>query len=244
MRPTGPSSPSSQDGSVRALGPAGSGAQLLPGLELLWAGRVPDHARDAAAHRQLLDDEESARLAAFRRPGDRDAYAVAHVTLRRLLGRRLGLAPEAVTLLREPCAHCGGPHGRPHVPDRAVHFSLSHTTGMVVIALASVPVGIDVEAVPDLSTATEVASQLHPTERAELAAQSPTGHPGAFARCWTRKEALLKAMGVGLNEDLSRTYVGAGPQPAPHADWLIADFPTEAGFTAAVAVRRTQAPGG
>ncbi|MFD4143527.1 4'-phosphopantetheinyl transferase family protein [Streptomyces sp. NPDC058572] len=220
--------------------PIGDASRLLPGLELLWSGRVPDHARDAAAHHRLLDAEESARLAGFRRPADRDAYAVAHVTLRRLLGQRLGLAPESVTLLREPCAHCGGPHGRPHVPDRAVHFSLSHTTGMVMIALASAPVGIDVEAVPEAATAAEVAQQLHPQERDELAAVPAAGHAEAFNRCWTRKEALLKAMGVGLNEDLSLNYVGAGPQPASHQGWLIADLPTEAGYSAAVAVRRAE----
>jgi 4'-phosphopantetheinyl transferase len=220
--------------------PIGDASRLIPGLELLWSGRVSDHARDAAAHRGVLDAEESARLAAFRRSDDRDAFAVAHVTLRRLLGQRLGLAPEAVTLLREPCPHCGGPHGRPHVPDRAVHFSLSHTTGMVMIALASAPVGIDVEALPETTTAEEVAEQLHPKERAELAAVPAAEYREAFNRCWTRKEALLKAMGVGLNEDLSLAYVGAGPQPAPHQDWLITDLPADAGYSAAVAVRRTE----
>ncbi|MBT2393079.1 4'-phosphopantetheinyl transferase superfamily protein [Streptomyces sp. ISL-1] len=214
-------------------------AAALPGVELLWSGRVADHAADAVAHRHLLDAEESARLDAFLRDADRDAYAVAHVALRRLLGERLGQAPEAVTLSREPCAHCGGPHGRPVVPGDAVHFSLSHTSGLVMIALAGVPVGVDVEGVPDPGTVADVASQLHPRERKELAALPTAQLPAAFARCWTRKEALLKATGVGLNEELSLTYVGAGPQPAANADWLLSDLPTYPGYTAAIAVRLT-----
>ncbi|WP_309227062.1 4'-phosphopantetheinyl transferase family protein [Streptomyces lunaelactis] len=223
--------------------PAGSGpATTLPGVELLWSGRVPDLAEDAAAHRHLLDAEESVRLEAFRLAVDRDAYTVAHVALRRMLGERLGQAPEAVTMTRRPCTHCGGPHGRPVVPGNAVHFSLSHTSGLVLIALASVPVGVDVEAVPEPGMITEVAAQLHPRERTELAAAPAEQHPAAFARCWTRKEALLKATGVGLNEDLSHTYVGAGAQPAAGADWLLADLPADPGYAAAVAVHLRQAP--
>ncbi|WP_327325089.1 4'-phosphopantetheinyl transferase superfamily protein [Streptomyces sp. NBC_01210] len=220
----------------------GRPATTLPGVELVWSGRVSAHADDTAAHLHLLDADESARRAAFRRAVDRDAYTVAHVTLRRLLGERLGQAPEAITLSREPCTHCGGPHGRPVVPGNAVHFSLSHTDGLVMIALATVPVGVDVEGVPAPGTVAEVATQLHPRERTELAALPPEHRPAAFAGCWTRKEALLKATGVGLNEDLSLTYVGAGAQPAGSADWLLADLPTDPGFAAAIAVHLT-APG-
>ncbi|MET7621467.1 4'-phosphopantetheinyl transferase superfamily protein [Streptomyces sp. NPDC005408] len=220
--------------------PIGREARTLPGVELLWSGRVSEHIDDAVAERHILDAEESTRLAAFVRDADRDSYAVAHVMLRRLLGEQLGQAPEAVTLTREPCTSCGGPHGRPVVPGSPVHFSLSHTSGLVMIALATAQVGIDVERVPDdPGVVADVAAQLHPRERTELAALSAADHATAFARCWTRKEALLKATGVGLNEDVALTYVGAGPQPAVTADWLLADLPADRGYTAAVAVRLT-----
>ncbi|WP_326651532.1 4'-phosphopantetheinyl transferase family protein [Streptomyces sp. NBC_01750] len=224
---------------VSAAGTDRPATPPLTGLELLWSGRVSSHAEDAAAHRHLLDADESARVAAFRRSVDRDAYTVAHVALRRLLGERLGRPPEAITLSREPCTHCGGPHGRPVVPGNDVHFSLSHSGGLVMIALAVLPVGVDVEGVPALDTVTEVAAQLHPAERKELAALPAEQRPAAFAGCWTRKEALLKATGVGLNEELSLTYVGAGAQPATSADWLLADLPTDPGFAAAIAVHLT-----
>ncbi|WP_406400609.1 4'-phosphopantetheinyl transferase superfamily protein [Streptomyces sp. NBC_00879] len=224
--------------------PSSRQARTLPGVELLWSGRVSDHIAGVLAERHILDSEESKRLAAFVRDADRDSYAVAHVMLRRLLGEWLGQAPEAVTLSREPCAHCGGPHGRPVVPGSPVHFSLSHTSGLVMIALATASVGIDVEGVPDdPGIVTDVASQLHQKERADLAALPAEDRAVAFARCWTRKEALLKATGVGLNEGLALTYVGAGAQPAVNAEWLLADLSADPGYTAAVAVRRaTPAP--
>ncbi|GAA2258826.1 4'-phosphopantetheinyl transferase superfamily protein [Streptomyces amakusaensis] len=207
-----------------------------PGVERLWLGRVPALAAEALAHRRLLDGAESARLDAFLRPVDRDAYAVAHVALRRLLGERLGLPPEAVALTRKPCTQCGGPHGRPAISGDPVHFSLSHTQGLVLIALAPVPVGADVENLPSATTVDEIAGELHPGERAELAELPAGERPLAFARCWTRKEAVLKASGVGLNEDLARTHVGAGPRPVQVAGWRLSDVPVDPGYAAAVAV--------
>lgn len=63
--------------------PIGREAQTLPGVELLWSGRVPDHIADVLAQRNTLDSDETTRLAAFVRDADRDSYAVAHVMLRR-----------------------------------------------------------------------------------------------------------------------------------------------------------------
>ncbi|MQS36393.1 4'-phosphopantetheinyl transferase family protein [Streptomyces katsurahamanus] len=212
-------------------------AERPPGVERLWSGRVPELAADALAHRRLLDAGESARLDAFLRPSDRDAYAVAHVALRRLLGERLGRSPESVALDREPCTHCDGPHGRPVVPGGAVHFSLSHTEGIVLIALASAPVGVDVESVPSPKTIADIAGQLHPRERDELAALPAGDRAPAFARCWTRKESVLKAIGVGLNDGLRHPYVGTGPRPVVDPAWRLTDLETDPGYAAAVAVR-------
>lgn len=203
--------------------------------------RVSEHAAEAAAHTHLLDPEERRRAAAFARPRDRDSYVVAHLALRRVLGECLGRAPEAVVTARQPCAGCGGPHGRPFVPGDPVHFSLSHSGDLVMIALADEPVGADVEQVPELSTVTSVASALHPAETAELDALPPADRPAAFARCWTRKEAYLKATGAGLTEEPSVTYVGAAADPCPPAPWTVTDHATPPGYAAATAVRRTGA---
>lgn len=158
--------------------------------------------------------------------------------LRRALGERLGRAPQAVVTTRQPCRGCGGPHGRPAVPGDPVHFSLSHSGDLVMIALAEVPVGADVEEVPGPRTVADVAPALHPAERAELDALAPGERPAAFARCWTRKEAYLKATGAGLTEDPAVTYVGSGAEPRPPASWVIADHPAPPGYAAATALHR------
>ncbi len=142
-------------------------------------------------------------------------------------------------MTRQPCLGCGGPHGRPTVPGDAVHFSLSHSGDLVMTALADVPVGVDVEKIPGPHTVADVGPALHPDESAELDALAPAHRPAAFGRCWTRKEAYLKATGAGLTEDPSLTYVGTGANPAGPPHWLITDHPAPPAYTAAIALLTT-----
>ncbi|MCX5394699.1 4'-phosphopantetheinyl transferase superfamily protein [Streptomyces sp. NBC_00094] len=205
----------------------------------LWLVATEVHEDSAARYASLvLDAEELARAGEFRRPGDRATYLCAHVGLRRLLGAHLGVAPRGVTMERAPCPCCGEPHGRPVLPDGRLHFSLSHCEGMSLIAVATTPVGVDIERIPAPHLVAELAEVLHPAESAELAALARDRRPAAFARVWTRKEAYLKGTGVGLGADPSAEYVGSGPVPTAPPGWLLADVAVPSGHQAAVAVRR------
>ncbi|MFI5761396.1 4'-phosphopantetheinyl transferase family protein [Streptomyces sp. NPDC051563] len=189
----------------------------------------------------MLDEAERARLQGFRRAADRDQYRVAHVVLRRLLGERLGRDPAQVRFFREPCPGCGGPHGRPALPGLPLHFSLSHAGDAVLVAFADAPVGVDIERRPDPAVAAQVASELtevlHPAERAELSVLAAGERPAAVARCWTRKEAYLKGVGIGLGGNPALTYVGTGDAPSAPPGWTLADVPAFPGYVAARAVR-------
>lgn len=222
-------------GPLPAAWDAGAGPRL-------WCVRVSEYAARAAADEWLLDREERARVQAFVRDTDRDRYRVAHVVLRRLLGAYLGEDPAAVGLVREPCPGCGEPHGRPAVADAPFHFSLAHSGDLVLLAFAGAPVGIDVEEDPSPEAAAEIGAMLHPRERAELAAVPHRARPASFGRCWTRKEAYLKGVGIGLAEDPSITYVGAGPAPAFVPGWSLTDVPVPHGYAAACAVRADARP--
>ncbi|WP_069169898.1 4'-phosphopantetheinyl transferase family protein [Streptomyces griseus] len=214
-----------------APGPGPRGAQL-------WLVATAAHEESATRYAPLvLDPSELARAEEFRRPGDRATYLCAHVGLRRVLGNHLGIAPRTVSMARAPCPCCGRPHGRPVLPDGHLHFSLSHCEGLSLIAVAAGPVGVDVEPVPAAQTLVEAADVLHPAESAELAALDPGLRPAAFARVWTRKEACLKGLGIGLGADPSTEYVGAGEAPAAPSGWQVADVSVPDGHRAAVAVR-------
>ncbi|MFF4173829.1 4'-phosphopantetheinyl transferase family protein [Streptomyces sp. NPDC001744] len=211
---------------------------LRPARPELWLVATEVHQEAVGRYGSLvLDGTELARAEEFRRPADRATYLCAHAGLRRLLGARLGIAPRAVSVARAPCPCCGEPHGRPVLPGGRLHFSLSHCEGLSLIALASTPVGVDIERVPPPHTAEEAEEVLHPAESAELAVLAPARRPGAFTRVWTRKEAYLKGLGTGLGADPSADYVGAGPVPAAPAGWFLADVLVPDGHRAAVAVR-------
>lgn len=186
----------------------------------------------------LLDGGQLERLAALRHAADRWTYAAGHVALRRLLGARLGLAPQAVRFTRRPCAGCGGPHGRPEVAGGGdVRFSLSHSGDFALIAIATEPVGVDIERVPAAETADSVSEVLHPYEAAELAALPADLRPAAVTRAWTRKEAYLKGTGAGLSRSTTLDYLGTGPTPGAHPqDWTVRDVSVPDGYAAAVAV--------
>ncbi|MEU0400111.1 4'-phosphopantetheinyl transferase superfamily protein [Streptomyces sp. NPDC006197] len=188
-----------------------------------------------------LDSEERERAAAFRHQADRDAYAAAHVGLRMLLGLYLDMSPDRVRIIRRPCPNpgCGKPHGRPAVGGDEIHFSLSHTRGLVLLAFADSPVGVDVEKIPDAEVTTKLGPLLHPREIAELDALRPAERPRAFGRAWARKEAYLKALGTGLSRGTATDYLGTAPTPPPPPPgWSLTDVVAPDGYAAAVVHQR------
>ncbi|MFE4259167.1 4'-phosphopantetheinyl transferase family protein [Streptomyces sp. NPDC056883] len=221
------------------------GAELPPAAQApsdastaVWLVDTDD--REGAAARlapETLDPAEQQRAASFKRKEDRRRYVTSHVALRVLLGAWLDLAPGEVRIGRAPCPGCDGPHGRPMSADGPVHFSLSHSDRLALLAVGPMPVGADVETLPAASAVAELAGQLHPQETAELKALAPEERPAAFGRVWVRKEAYLKGLGIGLARGLALDYVGAGDTPATGLpDWSLTDVAVPAGFTAAVAV--------
>ncbi|WP_327429438.1 MULTISPECIES: 4'-phosphopantetheinyl transferase family protein [unclassified Streptomyces] len=205
----------------------------------LWLIRSPAVGDVSALDLSELDDTERSKAEAFLRPADGLLYASAHIGLRRLLGRYTGRRPEDVRFGCEPCPGCGGPHGRPVVADHPppLHFSLSHSSGVALVGVAAVPVGVDVEKLPSKERADVCAQSLHPDERAELAAAQPADRQGRFGRLWTRKEAYLKGLGTGLSRSLAADYLGLRAEGHP-AGWTVLDLPCFPTHAAAAAVRR------
>ncbi|MDO9407844.1 4'-phosphopantetheinyl transferase superfamily protein [Patulibacter sp.] len=198
----------------------------------------------AAAGRaaDVLSAEEHEKAAALRRPVDRDLYLVAHVGLRRIVAAHLGAALGEVVLGAAPCPSCGGPHGRPLLPQApGLHVSLSHAARLAAVALAADEVGVDVEPCdrPDADLQ-GLTSQLHPDERRLVAASGD--RRAALLRCWVRKEAAMKARGLGLAEPLDAHSTAWPGDRGVTADGLhVLDVDAGPAHLGAVAVR---APGG
>lgn len=161
----------------------------------------------------LLDDAERARHARLVRAEDRARHVTAHALLRLCLGRRLDQRPDTLRLDRT-CPECGGAHGKPRLPGGEVEFSLTHSGALVGVALAQVPVGIDVESRAGSAYDPALAGEaLSAAERAHLEAMAPSRRAAGFLRYWTRKEAVLKALGTGLTLPLHDLEVSSPHEP-------------------------------
>jgi len=167
----------------------------------------------------------------------------AETALRIALGMHLDRPPESL-------AFALGPGGKPELTGpagRDVRFSLSHSGDRCVIAVsAEGPIGIDVEEIREVpELAGIVRSRFAPGEAAEILALSGGQRLHAFYRCWTRKEAYLKATGVGIGGDsLQRVEVSTGSvavlRAAPGAvagEWSLLDLDLGEGFVSALATR-------
>lgn len=193
---------------------------------------------DAApdAYRAVLNPEERARAATYRNPRDGRRFAIRRGWLRHLLAAELGEAPEALRFAT-------GTYGKPRLPlapDLA--FSLSHSAGQALAAIARTgPVGCDIEARDPAKADPTVAERFFaPRERAELARLTGAAWIDGFFNAWTRKEAVVKAVGTGLSLPLQAFAVSLTPGEPAHITagapgWRLAALPAPPGFTAALA---------
>jgi 4'-phosphopantetheinyl transferase len=167
---------------------------------------------ERAAALAILSPGERERAARMRVPAARDAWLLAHALARKALAREAGVAPEVIEL-------AAGARGKPEVAGpaaaRALRFNLSHTDGLAAVALArGAAVGVDVEARDREIDALALAARFFaPAETDALRALDGAARRARFVALWTLKEALLKALGVGIAGGLARAAFDAAADP-------------------------------
>ncbi|MEO5626473.1 MAG: 4'-phosphopantetheinyl transferase superfamily protein [Dokdonella sp.] len=180
-------------------------------------------------------------------PGDGSVAKTAHAALARFLCFYAGLV-RAPTIERAQ-------HGKPFSPELPdLDFNLSHAGAHVLLAFARAQaLGIDLEHGERQVSLPEIAHRFFaPAEAQALDRMSPARRQSAFLELWTRKEAVLKALGAGLQFGLARVEftveqdgaVGALAHIAPEggctADWRVLALRPAAGLIGALAWRGPQ----
>lgn len=200
----------------------------LPEIGIVHVRRVeldlPE--QEVRRYEALLDDREIQRARDYYFSQDSHRFIVARGVLRELLGAYLDADPREIRFKY-------GSYGKPSLETLpALRFNLSHAQGMGLYAFTnSREIGVDIEPFHMEFDPLEIAYHWFSAEEvAALTMLSLSDRPAAFARCWTRKEALLKGWGTGI----------AGLQharaDAPPSGWLLHDLPAPNGFAAALAV--------
>jgi 4'-phosphopantetheinyl transferase len=225
---------------------SGVRGNIAPDEVHVWAWALEPATLDLPAHIEILDQQERERMQRFHFAPDRARYAVAHGNLRRILGAYLD---QPAARLRFRSNAFGKPDLHPGDSSCPLHFSLSHSRSIAVLAVANgEPVGVDVEDVRPIEP--EVAdSHFSASERSQLNQLQGDAWLLGFYRCWTRKEAILKAEGVGLSRPLDSFDVSLLPDEAAKLlgtrsqfsySWRLHDLSPSAGTIGAVATVQLQ----
>lgn len=174
--------------------PAALGCGHAPGLGEVWVWLV-DLTRPPVSADELfarLTEEEQARARRYKIAKAREQFAIGRGLLRGLLGEVLGVPPATVPLAYLPSKKpilCG--------ESPALHFNVTHTDGVAVIALARRRVGVDVERVRAIENRDGLVERYFSRAEAIAYRALPERHRHAgFFRGWTTKEAVIKAAGA------------------------------------------------
>jgi 4'-phosphopantetheinyl transferase len=192
-----------------------------------------------------LAADERARAGRFHFDRDRVCFIVARGVLRAILGGYMNRAPESLSF-------CYASHGKPALAEEfagdTIRFNLSHSHGNALYAIArGREVGIDLERIRDTLAVGEIAQRFFSRREVAMLRMLPTElQHEAFFRCWTRKEAYIKARGEGLSLPLDKFDVSLAPgepaailgtqrDPSEVFRWSLQDLTPAPGYAAALA---------
>ena len=215
----------------------------------VWGVWLSGSDASLAYYRSMLSPEELQRAERFRFEHLRHSYTRSRGSLRLLLAHYLGLPPNEIQLICRP-------KGKPILRDSSqIDFNASHSGQMALYAFTvGCELGIDVEQIRRLDDAESIAARFFSTaEASELLSLTPEQRGPAFFRCWTRKEAYVKAVGDGLAIPLNRfqvtllpgipaRFVQLASDMGTAADWTLDHLELAPGYLGALAYRDNRRP--
>lgn len=193
---------------------------------------------------ELLQPDEVTRANRFHFGRDRKHFVVARGFLRVLLGEYLKTDPKQLQFAY-------GAWGKPSLNGEfrvsALRFNVSHSHGIALYAVTNGrEIGVDVEYVRSDFASDDIARRFFsPFEVGVLCELPEDDRVAAFFRCWTRKEAYIKATGRGMSQPLDGFDVTLGSgkdvtllrtDDGSHERWKLIDVPVGHGYAAALAV--------
>lgn len=219
--------------------------ELGPNDIHIWRASLDQSTTREQLFRKLLTADELLKADRFRFEKDRRHFTVARGVLRKLLSSYLGCSPATLQFDYSD-------YGKPSLTAdyaSALRFNLAHSGGVALYAFTKVgEIGIDLEFIRPEFTGDEIARRYFSArEVASLECLVEQKRHQAFFNCWTRKEAFIKAKGLGLSLGLDQFDVTLAPDEAAavlHTRWDETEAPrwslraidVGAGFAGAIAI--------
>ena len=212
----------------------------------VWRASLDVNSTELPHLEAVLSVDERQRADRFLFPQHANRFRAARGILRRILGRYLQVPAEDIRFEY-------GPRGKPAL-DTGYHasnicFNVSHSADMALYAVCrDRTVGVDIEMVRPIDRLEKLAERFFSRNEVEALAQlKDEQRLMGFFNAWTRKEALLKAVGTGLSFPLNRAVVTLAPtepaavisldgDPQAASGWWLRALEPRAGYIGAVVV--------
>jgi 4'-phosphopantetheinyl transferase len=236
-------------GRFNLLGPGNTVSWPPPDLPLLkddevhvWLASLEVSPHEVGKLAKLITEDELEKAGRFHFQTDRDHFIVVRGMLRSILGKYLKMDPDKLTF------YCG-PYGKPMLAERTnpdmVRFNISHSHGLALCVVAKREVGVDLEFIHEDYSFEGIVEQFFSQKEVDALNSCPEHlRVSLFFQLWTRKEAYLKAQGLGLSGDLKQPEVfsviqssGEFRSSQAKSPWVLMDLAVPPGYAAAVAVK-------
>jgi 4'-phosphopantetheinyl transferase len=183
---------------------------LAPGEVHVWRLALDQPDAVLAHLRDHLEAQELERAGRFHFEIHRNHFIAGRGGLRCVLASYLDVKPGEFRFVY-------GAYGKPELAEKRLRFNVSHSHGVALVAVAADrEVGVDVEHIrADFATEDIARRFFSPIEVVTFNALPKNEQVAGFFRCWTRKEAYIKAIGRGLSEPLDAFDVTLAPGEAP-----------------------------
>lgn len=151
--------------------------------------------------KNYISNDEKLRADKFYSDTDRKTYVLCHAILRIILSARLNIHPLEIPFIK-------GSNNKPGLPDNQAFFNISHTREAFAIAFSKdFNVGIDLEKIKHNLDIRSIIKSYFSIKEQNCIHSSKSEEMATFFKLWTRKEALLKAIGTGITVNLNRVDV-------------------------------------
>jgi 4'-phosphopantetheinyl transferase len=176
-----------------------------------------------------LNEEEVRRASRFAFEKDRNQFITAHGTLRTLLSKCLEITSSEIQFKKDK-------NKKPQIlfPLTSLKFNISHSENKILISISEVETGVDVEMIkPGMEFKELIKTYFSNTEQQKILDAAQPAE--TFYKYWTRKEAVLKASGIGITDELKKIEVSEPENDSPFAEnFFITSFMVES-FYASIA---------
>lgn len=201
-----------------------------------WKVNVPQSLPLIESCSYMISPEEKARAGRFHQEKDQLRFLVSRIALRKLIAYYTGLLPEVLSFSllenKKPFFFLKGA--------QYPQFNISHSGDLILISISDTPIGVDIEFIkPSFHFSDVLPHNFNSEER--IFVQNSKSPISSFFLLWTRKEALLKATGKGLVDDLKKIKSTDGAHQLDNRvigsaeDWEVRSFYVSENYAVSIA---------